>query len=223
MASLFGILSNSAASLSAQTAAEAVTSNNLQNVNTPGYARQRATLEPAAPSELVNGNYIGTGATLGQVTQVRDGFVEAQLPAAFGNAANSSAASDVLGGVDALNPQASGGLSSSLSSFYSSLTALSQNASDPSLRQSAVAAAQSLARSFQQTRSSLEDARTGSDQRIAGDVSEVNGLTAQVASLNLQIRSARAAGFRRAQRPSRHPSERRRPAGRAHRSLPHHH
>jgi len=194
MGSLFGILSASASSLDAQTAAAATNANNLENVDTPGYSRQVAQLEPTVPSELVGNTYLSSGVTMGQVTQVRDRFVEAQLPVAFGNAASSDAASKVLSAVSALNPQASGGLSDALSGFYSALSALSQNASDPGLRQAAVAAAGTLASTFQQTRASLESARTGVDQNIAGDVTEVNTLAAQVASLNGQIATASASG-----------------------------
>ena len=194
MADLFRILSTGASSLAAQTAAAATAAHNLQNVNTPGYARQRVTIEATLPAELVGNAYLGRGATLGQVTQARDRFLEAQLPAAFGNSAGSTAASDVLGAVEALDPQATGGLGDAISGFYTALSQLSQNPSDPSLRQAAVGAARSLALSFQATRRGLEDARTGVDQRLVGDVSETNDLASQVASLNGQIRAARAGG-----------------------------
>jgi flagellar hook-associated protein 1 len=194
MADLFRILSTGASSLAAQTAAAATAAHNLQNVNTPGYARQRATLATSLPAEQSDGSYIGRGVVLSHVSQVRDRFLEAQLPAAFGNSAGSTAAADVLGAVQVLDPEGTGGLGDALSGFYSALSELSQNPSDPGLRQAAVSAAGSLARSFQGTRRSLEDARSGVDQRVASDVSEANDLSAQVASLNGQIRAARASG-----------------------------
>ncbi len=194
MPSLLSILTSGASSLAAQTAAAATAANNIQNANTPGYARQRADVQAALPAEMVNNAYIGRGAVLGTVTQVRDQFLEAQLPTAFGNAAGSDAASSVLGAVEVLDPQAQGGLSDALAGFYSALTQLSQNPSDPGLRQTAVGAARTLALSFQQTRTSLEAARTGVDQKLVGDVSEANGLASQVAGLNTQIRIARANG-----------------------------
>ena len=160
----------------------------------PGYARQRADVEAALPAERVNNAYIGRGAVLGTVTQVRDQFLEAQLPVAFGNSAGSDAASSVLGAVEVLDPQAQGGISDALAGFYSALTQLSQNPSDPGLRQTAVSAARTLSLSFQQTRASLEGTRSGVDQRLVGDVSEANGLATKVASLNTQIRIARASG-----------------------------
>ncbi|HET6412291.1 MAG TPA: flagellar hook-associated protein FlgK [Anaeromyxobacter sp.] len=194
MSDLFRILGSAASSLDAQTAAAATTSHNLENSNTPGYARQRVSIETTLPAEEVGNVYIGQGAQVASVTQVRDGFLEAQLPSAFGQASSSSATASTLQAVDALDPQASGGLGDAVSGFYAALSQLAQNAADPGLRQSAVSAAQTLATSFNQTRGALEEARTGVDQKLSGDVAQVNDLAQTVASLNGQIRAARAGG-----------------------------
>jgi len=194
MPDLFRVLTTGANSLAAQTAAAATAAHNLQNVNTPGYARQRVNIETTLPAELAGDAFVGRGALLGTVSQARDRFLEAQLPAAFGNAAGSSAAAGALASVEVLNPEARGGISDALAGFYAAFTQLSQNPSDPGLRQAAIGAARTLALSFHQTRASLEDARAGVDRRVAADVDEANGLAAQVASLNEQIRAARAGG-----------------------------
>ncbi|MGC3998712.1 MAG: flagellar hook-associated protein FlgK [Anaeromyxobacter sp.] len=116
------------------------------------------------------------------------------MPAAWGQATRSSTGASVLQSVHTLDPEVSGGLGDALSSFYASLRQLSQNASDPSLRQAAVGSARSLAMAFNRTRQELEDARSGTDARIAADVSEVNDLARSVASLNAQVRAGRASG-----------------------------
>lgn len=194
MPDLLSILSTAASSLAAQRAAAATASNNLQNANTPGYARQTAVIAAALPAERVAGAYVGMGAVLQTVTQARDRFLEAQLPIAQAQSARSGATSDVLGAVSVLDPESTGGIGDALSGFYSAFSALSQNPSDASLRQAAVAAAQTLATSFNQTRASLEAARTGVDARLQGSLGEANQLAQQLASLNAQIRTARAAG-----------------------------
>lgn len=194
MTDLLRILTTGASSLAAQTAAAATASHNLENSNTPGYARQRVTIEATLPADQIGGGYIGMGARTMAVTQARDRFLESQLPSLFGQAASSSAASSTLASVHALDPELSGGLGDALSGFYTALRELSQNPSDSGLRQSAVNAARSLALSFNQTRSSLDDARTGIDQKLSADVSEANDLARSVASLNGQIRAARASG-----------------------------
>jgi flagellar hook-associated protein 1 FlgK len=194
MADLLSILSTSAASLAAQRAAIATTSHNIQNASTPGYARQRAVLETTLPAESIGNSYIGRGVSLETVQQVRDQYLEAQLPASFGQAARSSVAAGTLESVSALDPEARGGLSDALAGFYSALRQLSQNAGDLGVRQSALSAVGTLARTFNTTRGALEQARSGIDVRLAGSLDEVNSAAQAVARLNAEIRGARAGG-----------------------------
>lgn len=194
MSDLLAILSQGAASLSAQRAALATASHNLQNANTPGYARQRAVLATTLPADRTGTAFIGRGAVLQSVTQSRDRFLEAQLPALLGSAARSTAQGAALSSVSALDPEAAGGVGEALSGFWSAMRAASQSPADPGLRAAAVAATRTLGLAFQSTRASLESARTGVDARLAASTLEVNDLAAQVAQLNGQIRTARASG-----------------------------
>jgi flagellar hook-associated protein 1 FlgK len=194
MTDLLAILTQSATSLSAQQAVTATASHNIQNASTPGYARQTAVLETTMPADMVGGAWIGRGAQLQTITQARDRFLEAQIPAQLGLSAQSAATSAQLASVSVLDPAASNGLGSALDGFYAALRGMGQNPSDPGLRAAAVSAARTLAQSFQSTRASLESARSGADAAIAGDVQQVNSLAAQVADLNGRIRGARATG-----------------------------
>jgi len=194
MSDLLSILNAGASALAAQQAAAATASHNLQNANTPGYARQRLELQAVLPAERVSGGYIGRGVSVQTISQARDRYLEAQIPGQLGLAAGASAKASVLDAVSALDPDGAGGLGSALSAFYTSLRQLAQNPSDASLRASAVAASQSLALAFNRTRGSIEEARTGVDQKLASTVDEVNDLTAKVAAYNADIRAARAAG-----------------------------
>jgi flagellar hook-associated protein 1 FlgK len=191
---LLAILSTGAASLSAQRAAAAVASHNLQNANTPGYARQRANLEAVVPADYVGGGFVGRGVRLASVTQARDRFLESQVPGSLGNASRSAAEADALEAVSALDPQSTGNLADALSGFYASLRGLSQDAGNPQLRQAAVSSARSLTLAFRRTAASLEQARTGLDAQIRGRAAEVNQLAHSVARLNGDVRAARASG-----------------------------
>ena len=121
------------------------------------------------------------------MVEERDPFVESQLPAAFSNSSSSSAESNALSTVTALDPQATGGVSDALGSFYAALTNLSQNPDDSGLRQAAVDSAQSLATAFNTTANAISSAQGGIDQDITSVVSQVNGLLGDVASLNGSI------------------------------------
>jgi flagellar hook-associated protein 1 FlgK len=194
MADMLSILSNAAASLAAHRAASAVASNNLQNATTPGYARQRAELQPIIPAEFTGRGFIGRGVELQTVTQARDRFLEYQLPFAMGASARSSAESEALTAVNALDPEAANGLGAALDGFYSSLRALSQNAGDVNLRQNVVGAGHRLALAFNRTAKAVESARSGVDAKIPGVMREANEAAAAVARLNGEIKTARAMG-----------------------------
>jgi flagellar hook-associated protein 1 FlgK len=191
---LLSILSSSGTSLAAHRAAVAVASHNIDNASTPGYARQQADLVAVAAGDAGSGGFIGSGVRLANVTQVRDRFLESQIPASLAGASRSSAEAGALEAVAVLDPQASGGLGDALSNFYSSLRALNQNAGSITLRQAATSSARSLTLAFRQTAGSLEQARSGLDAQIQGRIVDVNQLAQEVAGLNGAIRSARATG-----------------------------
>jgi flagellar hook-associated protein 1 FlgK len=194
MSDLLAILSRGASSLAATQNATATASHNLQNANTPGYARQRAELAATLPAEANANSWIGRGVDLQTVSQARDRFLESQLPAALAGKTRASAEADALAAVGALDPDATGGLGAALGDFYASMRALAQNPGDASLRQAAVGATRGLTLAFNRTAQALGDARTGLDAKLSGTLEEANRAAASVASLNKQIRLARAQG-----------------------------
>ena len=188
---LVNIIMNAGASLGVYRAQVATTSHNISNANTPGYARQEAVATETVPAEEVGVNgYIGRGVTLQGVVQNRDQFVESQLNAAFGNSASTSAQTDALSTVTALDPQATGGITDALGTFYSALRDLNQNPSDLGLRQAVVDGAQSVAMAFNTTVNSISSSRSAIDQNVTSLVDKVNGLTSAVADLNQRIDQA---------------------------------
>jgi flagellar hook-associated protein 1 FlgK len=194
MSNLLAVLSQGTNSLAAHRAALATAGHNLQNAATPGYARQRAELEAVVPPSFENGAFIGQGVTLSTVSQARDRFLEQQMPAALANKARSSAESDSLKALSALDPANSSGVPAALSNFYAAMRAMSQDPGDPGLRQVAVSSSRQLALAFGRTSKSIEAARTGIDASLGGNVRQANAAAANVASLNKQIQMARSTG-----------------------------
>ncbi|MBX7113991.1 MAG: flagellar hook-associated protein FlgK [Myxococcaceae bacterium] len=194
MADLLALLSQAASSLGAHRGAAATASNNLSNANTPGYARQRAELEAVLPAERLAGAFIGRGVSLLTVSQSRDRFLEAQLPAALAQQSRSEAQTSALSSVSVLDPDAGAGLTAALGDFYASLRTLSQNPSDLGSREAAVASTRALTLAFQRTAGGLSSARSGIDAQLEGQTQQVNSLAASMADLNRRIAVERAAG-----------------------------
>ena len=191
MGDLLSLLTNASQSLTGAQGAAATAASNIQNVNTPGYSRQQANIETGLPGDLYNGVYLGQGSRLASVTQVRDRFLEAQVPYAFGQASYSKIKSEALGAVHTFDPGRPGGVGEALSGFFDSLRQLSQNPSDRTLRQGTVNAGKNLEIAFQRSARDIESARSGLDGKLSGLVDEVNRLAKQVSGLNKQIKLAR--------------------------------
>jgi len=185
---LVGIIMNAGAGLGVYRAQVATVSHNIANANTPGYARQEAVATETTPAEEIGVNgYLGRGVELQGVYQSRDQFVENQINVAFANSASTSAQSDALSTITALDPQGQGGVTDAIGKFYSALRELNQNPGDLGLRQAVVYSAQNLAKSFNTTVNSISSARSAIDQNVSSLVDKVNGLIATVADLNRRI------------------------------------
>ena len=194
MPDLISLLSNSSRSLSGATGALQTASHNLQNVNTPGYARQRAVLRASTPADLGSKVWIGRGSELSAVQQTRDRLLEAQIPRSYSSEAFHTARSETLQGFHGFDPEQAAGVGNALAGLFDSLRLLSQNAGERALRDGVVSAAKQLSIAFQNAASDIEATRTGIDQKLSAGIEEANRLTSQVAALNKQIRLARKAG-----------------------------
>ena len=78
MGSLSASLSIAVGSMLAEQGAIETTSNNIANVNTPGYSRQRANLAENSPLEIGTVTF-GTGVQLQNVTSLRDSILDLRV------------------------------------------------------------------------------------------------------------------------------------------------
>jgi flagellar hook-associated protein 1 len=171
-----------------------ITGQNISNVNTPGYARQRVLLAETSLSNI-GGVSVGNGVSVQGVQAFRDRFLEARIQSETGIAGRLGAQSDSIRQVETvLQGTENGGLQSAISNFFGSFRELDANPNSLPLRAIAAQKGSALAGAFQATRSRLTDIRSGIDGQIRINIDEVNSLTGQVANLNGQIRDAQFVG-----------------------------
>jgi flagellar hook-associated protein 1 FlgK len=194
LSDLLSQLSQASRSLLAHRASTATASHNIENASTPGYTRQTANLEASLPPALVKGGFIGTGVEVQTITQARDRFLDAQMPAALDGASFFGAEARTLTSVTTLDPDDALGIPTSLGNFYAAMRELSRAPSDAGARRAAVTASEGLASSVRRSASEIESLRNAADERLAAEATRANTLAAQVARLNAQVRQARAAG-----------------------------
>ena len=190
MSSLGSIMNIATSGL--QTAQEQlkVVSDNITNVNTPGYIRKIAHQQT-----LVNGSQVA-GVTAGTVTIAADKYLEQAQYNATSASSQADASYNLL---DQIQAQF-GDLTDSNGLFNqaaSTLTAVSQAAESPSSaasRQAVVADMQSFLNEGSRIAGQIQSIRKSADGQIAGDVSSVNDLLKDIAKLNTQISSGTVTG-----------------------------
>jgi flagellar hook-associated protein 1 FlgK len=170
------------------------TSNNIANVNTPGYARQRPDIAENPPIQIGKLTF-GDGVQLQSVTSLRDSVLDLRVNEE--TQIQGQLTSFLNGGtqIQQLFNQAGGsGLQSDITAFFNSLSALAANPSDLNTRQGVLSAAQSLASAFNQTSTSLTTLQQNTDLSVSQSVSQINALTQQIAAVNGQVSAAQSSG-----------------------------
>jgi flagellar hook-associated protein 1 FlgK len=193
MSSLFASLGIARQALQAQQIGLDVTQNNIANVNTPGYARQRASFVPG--DSVFQGLYqIGMGVHLASIDSYRSAFVDHRVNDEIQSQAEFGAASTALQQVETVFNESQGsGLQSALTAFFSSFSSLATTPEDVSLRQQVLARGDDLAAQFKLSYERLEAIQSQQNGVVAETVDEINSTAAGIARLNVEVAAARGA------------------------------
>jgi len=190
MSDLFSSLSLAVRSLLADQGAIEVTSNNVANVNTPGYSRQEAVFNETPPLQF-GALQFGTGVELATISSDRDNILNIRLSQETQQQGKFDSLVNGLQQIQALfNPVAGTGLGASINSFFDSFQQLSTNPTDPTLRQGVLIAAGNLASAFRLIASGLGTQQQSLNESVVQQVGQVNDLTSQIAALNVQLAAA---------------------------------
>ena len=190
MSSLNSIMNIATSGL--QTAQEQlkVVSDNITNVNTPGYIRKVANQQT-----LVSGTQT-TGVSAGAVTIAADKYLEQAQFSASSASSQADASYNIL---DQIQSQF-GDLTDSNGLFNqaaSTLSAVSQAAESPTSaanRQEVLADMSSFLNEGSRIAGQIQSARQSADSQIGSDVTQVNDLLTDIAKLNTQISSGSVTG-----------------------------
>ncbi len=193
MGTLFGSLEVGRSSLLAQQFALQVTGNNIANVNTPGYSRQRVDMVPAPTLQSAAGE-IGMGVDVKTVRSVRDRFIELRLSQGIQNNSHQEALLGALGLVEGAFNTNNQSLQENISQFFNSFTTLADNPESAPFRNSVITQAKNLASAFQSSARQLVDIRQNLNLQVTNVVDQVNTLAKGISSLNLSIVSAESGG-----------------------------
>jgi len=216
MLGLFGTLSMANRALQTQRQGSEIAGQNLANVNTPGYSRQRVNIATSIYISTQIGPQ-GTGADVVSIQQIRDALLDRHIGAEisvrsaleseqrglqFGQAALGQLidrqATGAEGAAAASGVGGQHGLAEQLSDLFNAFQSVSSNPTSTSERQVLIIKAQSLATQFNQVADRLGDVRTSLNESLSSDAEQANIALEDIAKLNEQIVTAEIGGSGRA-------------------------
>ena len=167
-----------------------VVSDNIANVNTPGYAQEVVNQTPVAGSDLAG------GVQLGQVTRVVDQFLQQASLNAQAQSGSSGAMSSMLDQAQQLfgDPSTSTGYFSQLEQTFADITSAIQSPSSTVPRDQVVADVQNFLSQSSSISSQLQQLSVQADSQISDNVTKANNLLAQISQLNQSIVAEKASG-----------------------------
>jgi len=178
--------------LAFQTALDTI-SNNISNVNTPGYSVETANLVTNPSTPTANG-WIGQGVTASTVTRSYSDFLDAQTRTATSSYNQYNTTAGLADNINSMFDDPSTGLSATLQSFSQSIQAMANAPAQDSTRQAVLNQAQSVIAQFQAYQQNLNQLGAQVNTQIQSETSTISSLAQSIASLNQSIMAAQNNG-----------------------------
>ncbi len=198
--STFSGLNAATTALWAQRRALDVTGQNIANVNTEGYSRQRVDLQAIGgsivPAFYSTSSGIGAGVSADDVQRIRDAFLEGRGHTEHANSARLLVEADTLEQVQtAFREPGETGIQSLLSEMWDGWEDLHNSPDTEAARTQVIERLETLVGGLQFSSSSLEAQWKQTRENLDVLVKDVNAAAVTVAELNKAIRVANQAGL----------------------------
>jgi len=188
--SLNGITASALSALKTSSAALSVVSNNVSNVNTPGYARRVVNEQTlSAGGQLM-------GVDIASVQRVADQFLQQESLSASGSASQYDTMAGLFTQLNGLlgAPGDNQSLATGLTNLSAAFATASQAPSSSSSYTAILNSLQSVSSDISNVSGSISSLQSQIDGQVVSAISPTNALIKQVFDLNQQIKTANAAG-----------------------------
>ena len=192
--SINSVLNIASGAMAAQQTIIQTTGNNISNVSTPGYSRQRVELGALAEQHWNYGS-IGSGVSVLNVTQARDTMLDSAFRVETSSAAGSQLKQELLGNVEGvLGEPSETGLASAMDAFWSSWSDLATQPTSPAARSVVQQRGQQVASMLNGFDARLTDLSQNAAVQLDSTATQINSLSDQIAQLNGRIVSTEVDG-----------------------------
>jgi len=176
--------------LAFQRALEA-TSQNIANVSTPGYSRQRAEMMTRPASPYANG-WVGNGVQVTTTRRIYDDLLAQQVRNSSSTFTSLDTFVTQMNRVNNLFSSTTTGLTATVQKFANALQDVANTPTSQSARQVLLSEANGLAQRLKTYESELASYDRQIEQALVGQVSEISTLASGIAQLNADIAGAYA-------------------------------
>lgn len=173
------------------------TANNISNVETEGYSRQKVVLKASSALRAFQKyGSVSSGVDAESVTQLRDKYYDQKYWANQSSFGYHDTKIYYMTQIEDYytDTAATQGFTSIFSTMFNSLDAIKSNPSDSTVRAQFVNDSEKLARYFNNTSTLLSDLQIGINDDIKAQVDEINSIAAKIATLNKQINTLEVSG-----------------------------
>ncbi len=170
-----------------------VAGNNINNVNTPGYSRQRAEIG-SLPTLEINGFFIGTGSKVETITREHNVFITRQIQAKNATLGEESAKSIPLTELENIFNLSEQNLAAEIDRFFDAWQELATNPSGQIERDIVMQYGDQLADAFNETALGLDRIQQDINNTFVSEIDAINLKLQQVAELNSRIADIEATG-----------------------------
>jgi flagellar hook-associated protein 1 FlgK len=196
----FSGLNTARTALWAQQRAMDVTGQNIANMNTDGYSRQRVDMQSlggtAVPALYATSNNVGEGVSADKVTRIRDAFLEGRAQLEHASTASMTVADDTLSQIEqAFREPGDTGIQAQLSGMWAAWGDVHNNSTDPGARSEVLQRTETLVAGIRTTRANLDDQWDADYEGLGTLVDDVNATASSIAELNQAIRRATQANL----------------------------
>ncbi len=160
-----------------------VTANNIANVDTEGYSRQRLNTQTAGMNQ--KGTFLGLGVSVTTVERLRNEMNDALTNKTRQDLGSMTYKHQIYERLQSsMTTDSDGDLDIKISELFDSFSELASDPQDSSVRSNLISNAQALADKFADISQSIEDAGVLIEDTAVGTVTQINSLLSDIHSLN---------------------------------------
>jgi len=186
------ILSNALSGSNAAQAALGAASQNIANLQTPGYTRQGVLLSSLGSGEGVRS--AGSGVEIGALMRFSDSYKNQQMWRAASDQGARAQTQPYLTQLERIMGDDGSSISKGIDGFFTALNATAVDPTSTPLRQQIITSADAMAQNFNSIANVMSNQLLSLNQQRAAIVPQANTALQNIASLNQRIATSTAAG-----------------------------